>query len=63
MHPITPEQIEEAARCSGKSMNRVCQDAAVPRSAFTRWKNGSSSPTLDTVNRLIAATQVLRAAD
>lgn len=57
MKPITPEQIEEAARKAGKSMSRVCREADVTRSAFTRWKSKKASPTVETVNRLIAAAQ------
>ena len=55
MTPITPSQIENAAKAAGLSMSRVCQDAGVARSAFTRWKNGTSEPVVGTVNKLILA--------
>jgi len=57
MHLITPAEIEHAAKEVGLSMNRVCHDAGVARSAFTRWKNGTSEPVIGTVNKLILAIQ------
>lgn len=39
------------------SINALCRIAGVNRSIYTRWKNGTTSPTVETVNRLIAAAQ------
>lgn len=57
MEKITPERIEQLAAERGMRINALCRLADVNRSIFTRWKNGSTSPTVETVNRLIAAAQ------
>lgn len=53
MTPITPNLIENAAKAAGLSMNQLCHKAGVARSAFTRWKNGTSEPVVGTVNKMI----------
>lgn len=54
---ITAERIEAAAKAAGRSLNGLCRDASVPRSVFTRWKQGRHSPSVEAVNRLIRALQ------
>lgn len=55
MDPITPELIEAQAKAVGVSINQLCRRAGVARSIFTRWKAGITSPSVENVNRLIAA--------
>jgi transcriptional regulator with XRE-family HTH domain len=53
--PLTPRQIEELAENAGKSMRRVCEEAGIAQSTFSRWKAGDTEPTLGVYRRILAA--------
>lgn len=48
--------IELMAHRAGMTMADVCRRAGVAPSTFSRWKCGSTSPTLEIVRRLMDAT-------
>lgn len=52
---LTPADIERLAAAAGRTMAAVCRDAGVAPSTFTRWKNGTTEPTLDVYRRLVQA--------
>lgn len=58
MDLITPAAIEAQARAAGYSINRLCREAGLARSVFTRWKSGINAPSVDAVNRLITVLSV-----
>ncbi|MBO1362088.1 helix-turn-helix transcriptional regulator [Acetobacter sacchari] len=56
MSAITdPVELETAAKSGGISMKEVCLEAGVAQSTYCRWKNGSTSPRLEVVQRLSVA--------
>lgn len=52
---LTPAEIERRAQAAGKSMKRVCQEAEIAQSTFSRWKAGQTEPTLSVYRRLVEA--------
>jgi len=56
--PLTPREIEELADTAGKSMRRVCEEAGIAPSTFSRWKAGDTEPTLGVYRRILAAVSV-----
>ena len=57
---LTPSDIEALAAEAGKSIAQVCRDAGIAQSTFSRWKRGTTEPTLDVYRRLRdAATKPL----
>jgi transcriptional regulator with XRE-family HTH domain len=36
--------LEAAAKLRGLSINRLCREAGIARSTFTRWKSGKTEP-------------------
>ena len=52
---LTPVQIERLAEAAGKSMKRVCEEAAIAPSTFSRWKAGRTEPTLSVYRRIVDA--------
>jgi hypothetical protein len=56
---LSPGQIEVRAKSAGLIVTALCRRAGVAQSTFTRWKNGTTEPTLDVYRRLRdAAAQV-----
>jgi transcriptional regulator with XRE-family HTH domain len=58
-HPVItcPSEIETLARSVGRSMADVCRIAGVAQSTFSRWKKGTTSPTLEVCRRLTQAVR------
>jgi transcriptional regulator with XRE-family HTH domain len=59
---MTPIDVEDMAKKAGMTMAEVCRRAGVAKSTFTRWKNGSTEPTLDVYRRLRDAAASVAAA-
>jgi transcriptional regulator with XRE-family HTH domain len=56
MHQLlTAQEIETAAREAGLSMAEVCRRAGIAQSTFTRWKRGTTEPTIGVYGRLVKA--------
>lgn len=55
MHFNPISDLEKRAESAGISISELCQKANVARSTFTRWKNGTSSPTLSIIAKLESA--------
>ena len=56
----TPQDIEIMAIRAGISVAQACRDARVAPAVFTRWKRGETTPTLESLGKIMAA---LRAAN
>lgn len=59
---LTPIEVEEQAKSAGWTMAEVCRIAGVAQSTFTRWKNGTTCPSVDVALRLRDAARAARAA-
>lgn len=57
---LTPELLEDRARTAGLSMAEVCRRAGIAQSTFSRWKSGTTEPTLDVYRRLCEAVEAPR---
>ncbi|OUJ03177.1 hypothetical protein HK14_03160 [Acetobacter cibinongensis] len=56
MHTLlTPQQIEQAAKENGLSMQQVCVSAGVAFSTFTRWRQKKTEPRIGIYRRLVNA--------
>ena len=51
-HTLTPSDVEEQARGAGLTIADVCHRAGIAASTFTRWKNGTTKPTLEVYERI-----------
>lgn len=60
---MTPTDIEKSARAAGVTMRFVCAAAEIAPSTFTRWKSGTSEPTLAVYRRLHAVVAGLQRPD
>jgi len=45
-------QLELRAKGKGISINRLCRQASIARSTFSRWKAGTTEPTVSVYRRL-----------
>lgn len=50
----TPQELEILALKAGISMTEACRVARISPAVFHRWKRGMSSPTLESLGKLIA---------
>lgn len=58
MHELlSPGDIEARARLAGLSLAELCRRAGIAQSTFTRWKAGTTEPTLSVYRRLLAVTE------
>lgn len=51
----TPQDLEIMAVKAGITMAEACRKAGLSPAVFSRWKRGSSSPTLKSLEELMAA--------
>ena len=54
---LTPTEIEACARAGGLTMAQVCKRANVAQSTFSRWKAGSTEPTIGVYRRIVDAAR------
>ena len=54
---LAPTDIERIADAAGTTIAKICRDARVARSTFTRWKAGQTVPRLTGYQRLSEAAQ------
>jgi len=52
-----PSEIKAAALGRGLSIGAMCRRADVDPALFYRWQNGSASPTLATVQKMLDAIE------
>ncbi len=55
------KEISDRSRRHGVSIAQLCREARIAQSTFVRWKNGKMSPTVDCLNILIRALNVVTA--
>lgn len=51
----TASDVEAQAKAAGLSVAKLCRDAGIAHSTFTRWRAGTTEPTLDVLRRLSRA--------
>lgn len=54
--------LETRAKAAGLNITKVCEQANVARSTFTRWKRGDTAPNLATYNKLVEIIDATRRA-
>lgn len=58
-HPDDIPAMEKALKERGISIDRLCTEASINKSTWTRWKNGVVSPTFRSWDEVVTAYRAL----